>query len=58
MKKFIAMMSVSIMLFCFAACTDGGNVDDTQSGGVISEVKSDVEDVVSKIGSDVSSMMD
>ncbi len=57
MKRFFALTATLLMLLSFAACSEGGNVDDSQSGGVVSDVKSDVESTMSKVGSDVDSMM-
>ncbi len=58
MKRIIAIAITLIMLLSFAACADGGNVEDSSSsGGVISDVKSDVVSAVSNVGSKASSMM-
>ncbi len=58
MKRFFTIVAVCAMLLTFAACTSGGNVNDTQSGGVVSDIKSKAESTISKITSDVGSMID
>jgi len=52
MKKLIIAMLSVVMLLSFASCTQGGNVDDNNSGG---DAMSTVESVVSSITGDVTS---
>ena len=52
MKKLLIAMLAVIMLFSFASCTKGGNVDDQSSKG---DAMSTVESVVSSITGDMSS---
>ena len=52
MKKLIISMITIVMLFSFASCAKGGNVEDSSSKG---DAMSTVESVVSSITGDVTS---
>lgn len=52
MKKLFAVLSLAAVMLCFASCSEGGNIEDSSSGGGL---VSDVESVVSSVVSDVKS---
>ncbi len=58
MKKIIAITLMMVMLFSFTSCSEGGNIEDSSTGGVVSGIKSDIESKMSQIGSNINSMMD
>ena len=55
MKKLFAVAAILTIILSFAACSNGGNLNDSSSkNGIVS----DVESTVSSIGSDISSALD